>query len=176
VIKKLQKLNKDIGDSKLYKLWLSPLINVLFAALGNTAGIWIGYILIKSIFSGIWVNFEWPGINKLINEGVLLIISFSFLTSVLYQSTRRMKINFFNIISTLILVVVAAYYARVIAIEQSDISKMNDEAIHTVSLLAFWISLILLYISLVYEKYVLDGGDVRKNRNSDYNDLKDQVG
>lgn len=175
MIEKLRKIQNDIGDSKVYKLWISPFINVLFSALGNTAGIWIGYILIKSVFSGIWVNFEWPGIDKLINEGVLLIISFSFLTSVLYQSTRRLKFNFFNICSIIILVVVSAYYARVIAIEQSDVSKLNDKTIHTVSLFAFWISLILLYISLVYEKYVQDGIDPRKKRNNDFNDLINQV-
>ena len=71
--------------------------------------------------------------------------------------------------------VVAAYYARVIAIEQLDVSKLNDKTIHSVSLFAFWASLILLYISLVYEKYVQDGTDPRRKRNNDYNDLINQV-
>ncbi|PHS52345.1 MAG: hypothetical protein COB01_07430 [Lutibacter sp.] len=155
-------------------MWFSPLINVMFSAFGNTAGIWVGYILIKSIFFGIWEELEWPGFNKLVNDGVLLIISFSFLSSVLYQSTRRLKINFFNVLSSLILVVVAAYYARVIAIEQSTVNILNDSAIYNVSLRAFWISLILLYSNLVYEKYIQLYADARANRNNEYDDLKDQ--
>ena len=171
---KLKKLQIKIGESNVYKMWFSPLINVLFSALGNTAGIWVGYILIKSIFFGIWEDLEWPGFNKLVNDGVLLLISFSFLSSVLYQSTRRLKINLFNVLSSFILVIVAAYYARVIAIEQSSVDILNDSAIYKVSLLAFWVSLLLFYSSLVYEKYVQLYGDVRTNRNNDYDDLKDQ--
>lgn len=165
---------RKVGESKIYKMWFSTLINVLYSALGNTAGIWVGYIIITSIFSGIWEGLEWPGFDKLVNDGVLLLISFSFLSSVLYQSTRRLKINLFNVLSSIVLVIVAAYYARVIAIEQSDANILNDKTIYTVSLLAFWGSLTLFYGSLVYEKYVQLFSDARSKRNTDYEDLRDQ--
>lgn len=172
-INRMRELPKEIGDKKTYKMWFSPLINVMYSALGNTAGIWIGYILIKKIFFGIWGELEWPGIGQLINDGVVLLISFSFLASILYQSTRRLKINLFNILSSIILVIVSAYYARVIAIELSENAISDDTAVYTVSLASFWGSLVLFYINLVYEKYI-QFGDARKNRNSDYNQLETQ--
>lgn len=174
LVDKLQEWQKEFGDSDDYKLWISPLINVIFSALGNTAGIWVGYILIKSIFSGVWNDLEWPGINSIVDDGVLLIISFSFLTSVLYQSTRRLKINLFNVISSVVLVMVAAYYARVIAIEQSTMDVQGDTSVSAVSWFAFSLSLLLLYISLVYEKYVQQGGSkAKKKRDDDYDELSD---
>ncbi len=172
---KINELQKQIGDSSFYKLWFSPLINVVFSAVGNTAGIWVGYILIEFIFSDIWDGLKWPGLDSLVSDGVLLIISFSFLTSVLYQSTRRLKFNFFNITSLILLVIVSAYYVRVIAIEQADTKIMNDKAIYGISTLAFVGSLILLYISLVWERYVQQSGNnARINRNNELKDLKDQ--
>jgi len=172
---KLKEIPKLIGDSRIYKIWLSPLISVLYSAFGNTVGIWAGYILIEGIFVGIWEGWEWPGIDSIINDGVLLVISFSFLTIVLYQSTRRMKINVFNVLSSAFLVIVSAYYIRAIALEQSGIGESNDSIIYAMSLIAFFSSLILLYISLVWQKYIQFEGDARKNRNIDYEDLKDQL-
>ena len=148
----LKEFPKIVGDKKVYKIWFSPLITVLYSALGNTAGIWIGYLLIEFIFSGIWGT--WPGITSLINDGVILLISFSFLTSVLYQSTRRLRINIFNVLTCAILIFVSFIYARVIAIGIYDESLENDNLVYNVSLLSFGVSLLIFYICLVYEKYI----------------------
>lgn len=160
---------------KIRGVFISPLINVLFSAIGNTAGIWIGYLIINYIFSGVWKDLTWPGINSLINDGVLLLVSFSFLTAVIYQTTRRLKINFFNVISFVILIIVASYYARVIALGYAENKIVNDASIKSVSYLSFYGSLFLLYSSLVYDKWIENFGDARGNRNNDYHNLKNDV-
>jgi len=166
---------KKIRESNFYKIWLSPLINLLFSVFGNTAGIWLGFVLINYILFGIWDSLTWPGVKELIADGVILLISFSFLTSVLYQSTRRAKINFFNIISSFMLVVAALYYTRVILIEQSSKDILNDASINFVSVTMFFGSIILLYANLVYDKYV-EYSSPRENRKDDLEKLKSQVG
>lgn len=166
---------KIMRESNFYKVWLSPLINLLFSVLGNTAGIWLGFVLINYILFGIFDSLKWPGVKALIDDGVILLISFSFLTSVLYQSTRRAKINFFNIISSFMLVVAALYYTRVILIEQSNNDIHNDASINFISLTMFFGSIILLYANLVYDKYV-EFSSPRDNREDAFDKLKNQVG
>jgi hypothetical protein len=156
--------------SKWYKIYIESLINVGFAGIGNTAGIWMGYIIIKFVFTGVFENLSWPGLSSLIQDGVILIISFSFLSSALYHSTRRLKINISNTLSIVFIVAIALFYARVIALEQTGEERGIDEILSVVSIVAFAISLIIYYGTLAYERYI-QHTDFAEKRDSDYDEM-----
>jgi len=160
-------------ESNIYKIWFSPLIYVLFSALGATVGIWLGYLIVEYLFKGLWVDLAWPGVEKLVQDGVFLLISFSFLANVLYESTRRAKITALNVFTALLLIIVTGYYARVIAIEAANIE--HDKSLSLFSFLTFYGSIFLLYATLVREKFVAHHTSPRQSRSEDFNELSEQV-
>lgn len=141
----------------------------------------MGWLIVDHFFDGFFSH-PWPGLTALINQGVFLLISFSFLASALFVSTRRLRINLLNVISAIALVIVVFYYARVIALSQSTDLQVSpdgkcqyDQTIQTCSYLIFILSVILLYLVLCWESYVvIRGNESLDARDGDYDDLKSQ--
>jgi len=160
-------------ETDFYKIYVSSLINVLFSVIGNTVGIWAGYLIISFILDHLIVGLRWPGLLAFIKDGAILLISFSFLTTALYASTRRLKINFFNSVSVILLVVNLGFYIRVIVLKQNaDYKEHYDGYVLISSYVIFYFSLVLLYIILAREKYIENNSDTQKGRNSSYLNLK----
>ena len=159
-------------ETKLYKVFISPLINLLFAVFGNTVGIWSLYIFVNVFFPKVWKNITWPGIHSFIFDGSILLISFSFLASALYYATRQRKITFNNVFSALLLICNTGFYWRAIAINQSNNpSLQNDQLIYTISIIMFFVSIVWLYIILARDKYV-ENADMQEERDNEYNQLR----
>lgn len=168
---KYYKLKQPFIETKFYRVYISPLINLLFAVLGNTVGIWALYIFVNVFFLRVWRNLKWPGIEIFINDGSILLISFSFLASALYYTTRRGKITFKNVFSLILLLFNTGFFWRAIAIKQSnDLSIQNDFLIYKVSMIMFFASIVWLYVILARDKYV-ENTDLEEERNNEYDQL-----
>lgn len=165
-------------DPKLFKAIFQPLGPVMASVIGNTAGIWFGWLLIKFIYVGFFDHLEWPGIESLINEGVLLLISFSFLSAIIFESSKSRRINWFNSLGALMLLGVCLFYSRAIGLRQVQKAALSEEFepdyyIYVASLVAFFGSILLLYLMLArhsYIKYI--GNHPRSDRQSKGDELK----
>jgi hypothetical protein len=160
-------------ETKFYKVYISPLISLLFAVFGNTVGIWALYIFVKIFFVKIWPSSIWPGIRTFIQDGSILLISFSFLASAFYFSTRRLKITFYNVAAGLLLLSNTIFYWRAIALKNSNNSSwMSDDLIHDISVIAFFIAIVLLYLIQARDKY-MENTDALEERESEYDHLRE---
>lgn len=140
--------------------------------IGNTVGIWAGYLIITFILDHLIKGLTWPGLISFIQDGSILLISFSFLTTALYSSTRKLKITFFNSISVALLFVNLGFYIRVIVLKQNfPCQTHSDSYVNVSSYIIFYASLLLLYIILAREKFIENNADTLKSRNSSYSDL-----
>ncbi len=159
-------------DSLFYRIYLSSLINLLFSVVGNTVGIWAGYLIITFILDHLIKGLTWPGLLSFIQDGSILLISFSFLTTALYSSTRKLKITFFNSVSVTLLFVNLGFYIRVIVLKQNFPCQPHSDTYVTLSsYIIFYSSLILLYIILAREKFIENNADTLRSRDSSYSDL-----
>ncbi len=169
----------QIKDSSGFKVFVSPLWPVLVNVAGNTAGIWFGWILIKYVLFGFFDNLKWPGMDSLINEGVLLLVSFSFLSTIIYESSKRWRINVFNAFGFIMLLAVCLSYTRAIGLRQVQKTTSletefePDKFVFVASLCAFFGSIILLYSLLARDRYVrLSGAHPASSRGEDGDELK----
>jgi hypothetical protein len=180
--------NKLVGKLKLrfinmgrkfwhtgYKIIIVPLIKVSFTFFGGTVGIWGSYIVLNVLFSKVFPNAKWPGIDGFIHHGEILIISFAILAEALYYSTRDLKINIFNVFSSVLLTASIFLYARVIALKSSlPDSPEHDSIIFTYSPICFFASIILFYIIIVREKLHEESGNIPLVRDNDLQNLEDR--
>ena len=123
----------------------------LFITLGNTFGIWFTYIIIDYIFSGLIPELKWPGFYFFIDNGSLLTITFSVLTSIILSTSINLKLNWYNGLSIALLIITTIIYARCIGLNGKHLNTYS-------STIPFIVSLILLFFALkdkdsIFRKY-----------------------
>ena len=128
--------------TRFYKALIETIINVI----GNTAGIWLTYIIAVLFFGGI-IKTEWQGIQYFLYDGSLLILTFSFLTSVIIVSFQGYSINRYNSLAFLLFFLSAILYAKHLGMNgNSSLGKW------------LWIpsvlSIILLFFALYSQRFV----------------------
>lgn len=127
-------------------------LQTLAIILGNSVGIWLSYFLIEFYFKGINPNISFPGFETFLIDGTLMVITFSFLTTVLVSMSNRLKHNFYNISAIVLLIVSAIIYSRFIGLG-SKVEK--GELIKAWYLwVPFIISAILLFFSVKNQKSI----------------------
>jgi hypothetical protein len=161
-------------DSRLYRVWISPLIRVSFSFFGDTVGIWMGFFIIKIIF---YKQLSWPGIDYFIQDGKILLISFAFFSAALYYATRGLRITLLNFIAGLFLLAALFYYIRAIG-SKTDSSHGNeyvkDWGLHYASLIIFFGAIILYYLILLRSRIIETKSDVAAERDHEQSKLEDK--
>ena len=115
------------------------LINVV----GNTAGVWLTFLIIGLFYNGI-ISTSWQGLNYFVFDGTLLIITYSFLTSIFIASVKSYELNRYSICAILLFVLTSIFYARHLGlggIEKIDATKWNFQ---------LWVPFLLSIILLVF--------------------------
>jgi hypothetical protein len=162
-------LTPPFKDSPFYKICISPLIKVGFAFVGDTMPIWgsllVSFVLVKILPSG-----AWPGLSFFINDGTIIVISFAFLSSALYYSTRNLKINLLNVSTSLLVLISILLFTRAIGLKVTNESNHNephslDDQVYYGSIAIFIISFFLYYIVLVEQKYKANRSNLTNERN-----------
>ncbi len=131
---------------------IQAIIQTVAILLGNTVGIWLSYFLIQFFFKGINPDITYPGFRSFLLDGTLLIVTFSFLTTIIISMTNIIKFNFYNILAAIILLFSSIIYSRFIGLG----STLGDG-----DLLDAWymwapfiVATILLFLSLKNQKSV----------------------
>ena len=169
--------NNSLTEKRFYQVLISPLIKVLFSFIGDTMPIW-GSLLVSLIFVKILPSNAWPGLSFFINDGTIIVISFAFLSNALYYSTRSLKINLLNGISSALVLASILIFTRAIALKVTQETKYtelqsSDNLVYYGSVWIFICSLILYYIIIVCQKYKATRSNVKKVRNSQQNNLEE---
>lgn len=123
------------------KRFLDALYQSIFILLGNTVGIWLAYIFINFILTGIIPDLRWPGFLSFVTDGSLLLITFSILTTVLMSSSSNFKFNAYNIFSLILLLITILLYVRNVGLNGKEINIYSGS-------LPFIASSVLLFFAL----------------------------
>ena len=121
------------------------LIETGLNVLGNTAGIWLTYFILVVFFRGI-IDTNWKGFSYFVYDGSLLIISFSFITSVLIATIRGFQVNRYNTLASFLFVSNSVIYARHIGI--GGIESIDETKWNILLWLPFICSIFLLYFAV----------------------------
>lgn len=70
----------------------SAVIESVIILAGNTAGIWLTYIIAVYFFDGI-VPAGWQGFSYFVRNGTFLIVTYSFLTTIIIANIERRRFN-----------------------------------------------------------------------------------
>ncbi|HRG21848.1 MAG TPA: hypothetical protein PLQ57_12485 [Saprospiraceae bacterium] len=135
---------KESNFQRFYKSLLETLIQVI----GNTAGIWLTYIISVVFFSGI-VNTDWQGLEYFLKEGSLLIISFSFLTNVLVSSYNGYYLNRYNVLAIILFICIAIIYAKHLGLN-------GNSNFGTLMWIPFIASIVLNYFALYSQRFAFN--------------------
>lgn len=120
----------------------SASVQTLIILLGNTFGIWFTYILGDIVFNSF---IKWPGFLYFLNDGSLLVITFSILTTVILSTTTELKLNFYNIISFVLMILTSLVFAR-----NMGLNGQNQNVL--LMILPVFCSLVLLFFALKNQK------------------------
>lgn len=130
---------------------LQAFIQTLIIFLGNTVAIWLTFFLIQ-FFKGINEEIEYPGVASFVTDGTILIISFSFLTTILIATTNKFKPNFYNLSSLILILITAIIYAKFTGLggEQATFDFWEDFLLW----LPFLVSTFLLFFAVKNKRSV----------------------
>lgn len=170
-------MKKPFQDRWFYKVIFSPLIKVLFSVLGDTMGIWGAFLILNFIFTGLWPNLKWPGIDYFIQEGKIILVSFAFLSSALYYCTRKLRINLLFILVIVHMVGTVLIYSRAIALQLKDgveekSKAITDWVLKGYSIYIFYASIVLYLLVLFREKWLENRDELNKQRNTQQENLQ----
>ena len=131
--------------------YLQAFIQTLIIFLGNTVAIWLTFFLIQ-FFKGINEEIAYPGILSFVSDGTILIITFSFLTTILIATTNKFKANFYNISSLILILITSIIYAKFTGLggEKETLELWRDCLLW----LPFLVSTILMFFALKNQRSV----------------------
>lgn len=128
------------------------IVQTLIIVLGSTVGIWLAYFLIAIFFKGINEEIAWPGFYSFVEDGSFLLMSFSFLTTILIATSIQLRANFYNISALVLLLITAVTYARFIGLGgKKPIENLADAWLLWTPFVA---SIVLLFFSLKNQKTI----------------------
>lgn len=129
----------------------------------------MSYFLIEYYFKGINPEISFPGFEKFLLDGTLLVVTFSLLTTVLISMSRACFFHTYNLLSISLLLITSVVYSRFIGIgNEIDSNNILDSwQMWT----PFILSIILLFFSTknnksIFRKYSWLRG--AKNHRFDY--------
>lgn len=128
---------------------LNSLVLLIVNILGNTVGIWLAFLIIL-FFRGIIDNAVWPGMMSFVYNGSLLIISFSFFTTVITSTLYLKRINIYNLLALIGLVVSSIIYAKYIGLGGELSVDKTKPNFHLIAPIIF--SMVLLFFTLKNRK------------------------
>lgn len=143
-----------------------PIIETLLNVIGNTAGIWLTFVVISLFYEGIIEDNHWTGFLYFIVDGSLLIITYSFLTTILITSFKNFELNKYNISALVILITTSVLYARHLGIK----SNTTEESLNLEWYLwvPFILSIILLFLTLLSDSRKRGKSNWLSNRNNSF--------
>lgn len=182
IVRLFRKLKNDMSTPKpltervFYQVYISPLIKVLFSFVGDTMPIW-GSLLVSIILTDILPANAWPGLPFFINDGTIIVISFAFLSTSLYYSTRSLKINMLNVFTGVLIIISILLFTRAIGLKVKNETLHNephqpDNLVFYGSIGIFFFSSILYFIILVIQKYKASKANLANERNKDQDNLE----
>ncbi|MDL2262844.1 hypothetical protein LJC11_05020 [Bacteroidales bacterium OttesenSCG-928-I21] len=136
-----------LSTKRFYKSCLKLLVNIL----GNTVGIWFAFLVIL-FFRGIIPEISWPGIKSFVYSGSLLVISFSFFTTVITTTSGLKFKNIYNILAIIGLALTALIYSKFIGLGGE--SSVNKEDSNILLIIPIILSVILLFFTLKNRKKI----------------------
>ena len=140
-------MNFKIKTKRLINSCLVLLVNVL----GNTVGIWLAFLIIL-FFNDIIDNAIWPGIRSFIYSGSLLIISFSFFTTVITSTMYLKRMNWYNSLAVVGLVISSVIYAKYIGLGGE--ASIDKTELNLILFAPIILSFILLFFTLKNRKNI----------------------
>jgi len=120
---------------------LNTIFQSFFILFSNTAGIWLTYFLVNFILVGIICNLKWPGFMSFVQNGSLLLITFSNLTTVIITTSANLKFNKYNIFAIILLVISQLIFARFVGLNGQQLDFYSGT-------IPFLLSCILLFFAL----------------------------
>ena len=123
--------------------------------IGNTAGIWLTFFILVIFFKGYDISPKWKA--EFVFDGSLLIITFSFLTSIFIIAMRSYELNRYSICAGILSITTSVIYARHLGLSKIDDVDSNQWSVWLY--LPFILSVILLFFAIRRDK-------ISKNENN----------
>ena len=169
-----------IKETRFYKVYCSAFFQVAFSVFGDSMAIWGTFIIANWLFAELWPNLYWPGINYFIVDGKVILISFSFLSSAMYYSTRDLRINIRNILVGIHLLASLFIFCRVIALNaihsEKDLALLKEEKldwiVYPFSIYVFFASICLYYWVINRKRSIENSDELTGKRRGDQDTLE----
>lgn len=139
-------MEKPLYTRKNKIVFFKSIKRTIIEVLGMTFGIWFSLFFVNLFYNDM-LEIDSLTLNQFINNGSFLLLTFSILTTLLVKSTKGFKINLFNSLALVGIILVGIYYAKLIGLNNGvlDISESSNKIIY-LRILPFISSLILLLI------------------------------